>query len=707
MSSWILAEDRFVPGLAPWKESLFSISNGYVGTRGTFEEGLPGETRASFINGLFVTPRGELPLLGAVPDWTRLILWFDSEPFTLSRPPAGYRREMDLASGVLRREVLWRGTDTGVVKVGFRRMVSMAEPHLTALEVRIASLTEPVEVTLETGIDAAVPSPTIPAWIPLAHTRQGPDLLSMDLASVDERHRLRVETSVRGLADLHYIDDSTHPRFRSRRRLEVGESLTLTKFTCYRSSRDQGSPPVLPPVSTSFDDLVNSSARIWRDRWDGARIDIDGDAEAELALRYAAFQLIGASPRNDPGAAIGAKLLSGFGYRHHVFWDADIFVVPWLTVTHPDLARSHLSYRFRGLPGARRKAAKHGRTGAFFAWESADTGDETTPQWTSPDQGDPTRILTGELEEHIVADVAYAAHHYWTWSGDDKFMAAEGAEILLDGARYWAGRVEWAGEAGHIRGVIGPDEYHTDVDDSFFTNAMAAWHLRAADRVWDWLVRELPAEVERLASQLGIESTTRAGWRRTADRLALLRDGSGVWEQHAGFFGLERLDLDQFQPRQQSLYELLGEARVEKSQVVKQADVLMAMALLGDAAGSADKQLANWHFYRPLTDHGSSLSPAVHALVAARLGLIDEAYRFFRQAVSIDMADAMGNGREGIHGGAQGGLLQAALFGFGGLGLRDGAPALEPNLPDHWTRLGLSFIHHGVRHEREVANKKG
>ena len=172
-----------------------------------------------------------------------------------------------------------------------------------------------------------------------------------------------------------------------------------------------------------------------------ARSKCPGATYAEQALRFAAFHLIGGAPRSSEGAGLGARLLSGFGYRHHVFWDTDLFIIPYLTVTRPDAARNHIAYRHRGLPGARRKAEHYGRVGAFFAWESADTGDEVTPEWGS-DGGERVRIWTGELEEHIVADIAWAIDHYADWTGDEDCLLDEGAEIILDGARYWAGRFE-------------------------------------------------------------------------------------------------------------------------------------------------------------------------------------------------------------------------------------------------------------------------
>ena len=241
----------------------------------------------------------------------------------------------------------------------------------------------------------------------------------------------------------------------------------------------------------------------------------------------------------DPGAAAGARLLSGFGYRHHVFWDTDIFIIPYLTVTHPAAARNHIGYRYRGLAGARRKAEHYGREGAFFAWESADTGDEVTPEWTSSDESERVRIWTGELEEHIVADIAWAIDHYLDWTGDEDCLLDQGAEIILDGARYWAGRFEEDANGAHLRGVIGPDEYHTKVDDNLFTNAMAAWQLRKAATLVDVLSAHHPGRARVLLEGLGVDAGVAESWRRLAGRVVLRQDGSGVWEQHRGFFELQ------------------------------------------------------------------------------------------------------------------------------------------------------------------------
>ncbi|HEY7563313.1 MAG TPA: hypothetical protein VIA81_00130, partial [Acidimicrobiia bacterium] len=558
MSTWALTEERFIPSLAPSHESLFTIGNGYLSTRGSFEEAYRGEQRASFIQGLFVTPPGELPLLGAVPDWTGLSISVGGTPFSLNERPAGYRRTLDLRNGVVEREVLWRGPETGVLRFRFRRLVSMAETHLAALELTVTALTEPASLRIEAGIDAGVPGPEVPMWTPRRWTRPGRNRIRLQADSIDAQHTLEVETMLVGGSTDYFIDDHRHHRMVTEHKLATGESIRICKYTTFHSSRDQGPRGALPAPGTDFERIVSASARTWRKRWKSSTVEVDGDEAAERALRFAAFQLIGAAAPKDPGAAIGAKLSSGFGYRHHVFWDTDIFVVPYFTVTQPDLARAHLNYRYHGLDGARRKAKRYGREGAFYAWESASTGDEVTPEWGTPPHGSPVRIWTGELEEHITSDVAFAVDHYRRWTGDERFLIEQGVEMVAEGARYWASRLELDTQGAHLSNVIGPDEYHTHVTDNFFTNLSAAWHLRTAANLVEWLAREAPRRASALAARLGLTAESAEQWRRLSRRVAFRRREDGVWEQHAGFFELEPVDIDRFTPRQAGMYDLVG-----------------------------------------------------------------------------------------------------------------------------------------------------
>jgi trehalose/maltose hydrolase-like predicted phosphorylase len=273
---------------------------------------------------------------------------------------------------------------------------------------------------------------------------------------------------------------------------------------------------------------------------------------------------------------------------------------------------------------------------------------------------------------------------------------------MLDGAKHWASRLDVELDGAHIRNVIGPNEYHLHVDDSFFTNAMAAWHLRKAGDAVSLLGATHPSRLRSVLDSLQVTMDDLSRYADLADRVVLGRRVSGVIEERAGFFDLEPVDVASFYPSRTSLHDLYGEKRAQEIQLVKQADVLMALVLLDQYRAEPGLLEANFDFYAPITDHGSSLSLAMHSLAASMIGRPETAYDYFKRAIAIDHDDAMARGGNGIHAAAQGGILQAALFGFGGLVLADDQPQTTARLPESWDSLGFSFVHHGVRHERLV-----
>jgi kojibiose phosphorylase len=284
-------------------------------------------------------------------------------------------------------------------------------------------------------------------------------------------------------------------------------------------------------------------------------------------------------------------------------------------------------------------------------------------------------------------------------------MRDHGAEILFETARFWASRVE-PGPDGlyHITGVMGPDEYHEEVDDNAFTNWMARWNLEAAREVWAWLEREHPAHLAELAARIGLSPNEVDEWAEIAAKIALLRDeGTGMIEQFRGYFSLEDVDLGALAPRKASVRDLLGPERTNRSQAIKQPDVLMLLYLLRDRFPSGDLAV-NWGYYAPRTDleGGSSLGPAIHAALAARLGEMDEALRRLRQAALVDLGDNRGNTADGIHMASAGGVWQAIVFGFVGLELTPDGPRVSPRLPPHWRGLRFTVYHRGKRHRIEV-----
>ena len=704
--SWQLVDRRYVAELHPWRESIMTVANGFLSTRGSLEEPHDGRRRATFLQGIFVTPAGGVPQQTAVPDWTDLRITVDGEPIGVDHGwLVGQERQLDLRSGELVRRLTWRGEHTPTVSVVFRRLVPLHEPQLAAMDVTVTCLDGSADIVVETGIDASVGSPDDRMWRPLRWDRTEAGGLTLTAASIDDVHHLGVDLALETPdADTVVIDEPFHHRVRATRRIEVGEPWTLRKRVGYRIGRGGVSSDGATLAVGDLDELVAGSRQAWDVRWSTAAIEVDGDPEAQLALRYAAFQLLAVAPRDDR-ASVPAKLLSGFGYLGHVFWDTDVFMVPWWSMVAPDLADNHLDYRWRGLPAARRKAARYGRIGAFFPWESDDRGEECTPDQVVPHAGGPPiEVHTARYEEHITADVAWTAWNHQRWTGDQDTLAARDAELILDTARYWGERVEVdADGSAHLRQVIGPDEYHELIDDSWYTNRMVRWHLGFAADLLDELDRARPETATRLRESLELDRKVGRRWRKLAERLVLLTRPDGTPLEHVGFDDREPVDLAAWTPRRTTMQRLLGPG-IRDQQVVKQADVVMALALLGtDAAGSKDAAAAALDHYLPMTDHGSSLSLPVHAWLAARLGRGDQAYELLRAGIAVEHDDAMGNGGLGLHGATNGGLLLATLRGIGGVQPGSDGPTLDPSLPSHWRRLGFSVVQGGQRYDLEVS----
>ena len=436
-------------------------------------------------------------------------------------------------------------------------------------------------------------------------------------------------------------------------------------------------------AALGFDVLAAEQRAAWAKRWATADVRVEGDPDLQRAIRLAVYHLMAAVADADE-APVGARGLTGPAYRGHVFWDADLFVLPFLAATHAPAARAMLEYRIRRLPAARRRSTAEGAAGARFPWESAGSGDDVTPHSGRDQSGRIVPIRTGDDEVHIVGAVALAAAVYEDWTDDREFAEGPGRMLLIETARFWASRirVDSLGR-GHVYGVIGPDEYHEPVDDNAYTNVLARWNLRRAARVA--VEGEDPtvsrAEVER--------------WRVLADALV---DGydpdTDRYEEFAGFGDLEPLVIADLAPRRPITADLLlGRERVRGAQIVKQADVLMLHHLLPDEMrpGSLGPDL---DYYEPRTAHGSSLSPAIHAAVMARAGRVDVARDTLAVAAGIDLV--AGGAAGGVHLGAMGGLWQALAFGFLGLRARPEGLVIDPRLPAAWSTLEVRCAFRGA-----------
>jgi kojibiose phosphorylase len=723
---WELSEFPFHPEKLNHYETLFTIGNGYMAMRGTFEEGYPGEIATTLIHGIYNHAAGTLvPDLVNAPNPLPLRLWVDGTPFrlvnqhhTALQPPdgavLGYRRRLQLDHGVLIREVLFRAASGSIVRVVFERFASLHDVHLLAQRVRITAVDGDPEIRVESRLDTDVTNHEVRHWADIQAEADGV-VLALQARTNQSGYVLGMASRLISPYPAEARVEGESPLVGSTFRLRQEESISLDKLTIVYTSRDVEADRVLDTarrhlqasVAAGYGQLHSAHENEWARYWDTSDVQIEGDDYAQFAVRFLMYHLLIAAPRQDERVSIGAKTLSGLGYKGHVFWDTELFIVPPLILTQPQIARNLLMYRYHNLPGARNKARSNGYEGAMYPWESTDTGEETTPQWSDEQEdGSRIRIWTGDTEQHISTDIAYAVLQYWRWAGDDDFMRRYGAEIVLDTAVFWGSRVEARSGRYEISQQIGPDEYHENIDNSVFTNRMVVWHLEQALQLLDWLWSNAPDDAERLTAALSLTPARLERWRDIIQKMYIpFDDERQIHIQFPGFFDMEYIPVQHYQPRAVSVQAILGHKRSIQSQVIKQADVVMLMALLGDELAPQPVLLNNWNTYYPRTDHGSSLSPAVHAWVAARLGLDDMAYEMFEHAAGIDLENNKGNVRDGIHGAASGGLWQALIFGFCGLHLDEHSePALDPRLPAHWKRVSFTVYYRGEKRRLTVTN---
>ncbi|MBE2182507.1 MAG: glycoside hydrolase family 65 protein [Anaerolineae bacterium] len=732
---WEIQEFGFQPDKLHHLETLFTIGNGYLGTRGSFEEGFPGESMATLINGVYDHAEGMLvPELASAPNWLPIQITVDGTPLKMVTktsdtmlPPEGilfgYERTLHLDTGILERSVLFRAASGNVVRIIFQRFASLHDVHVLCQRVTITAIDGDPVIQVKALLDGDTLNLTANHWrVESAEILAAGDEIGIGAATRESGYTLGMASRFVSPYPATASKDGLRPQFDTSFTLPFQESAIFEKITAIYTSRDTDESPLAAArekarqaAAEGYSLLEARHSAEWANYWDTSDIEIVGDDACQLATRFTTYHVLIAAPRHDENLSIPAKTLSGFGYKGHIFWDTELFTLPPMTLTQPDIARNLLMYRYHRLAGARHKASANGYEGAMYPWESTDTGEETTPQWSDvqPD-GSKIRIWTGDHEQHISTDIAYAVDQFWRWTGDDEFMAKYGAEIILDTAKFWGSRAELHGDRYEISQQIGPDEYHENIDNSVFVNRMVVWHLEMALTLLGWLRIYSPTDAARLVKFLDLTPARLNHWRDVIARMFIPFDHEKhIHVQFPGFFEMEYIPTEKYQPRITSVQAILGHHRTIQTQVIKQADVVMLMALLGRKIGTPDETAVeqvmqnNWDTYFPRCDHGSSLSPAMHAWVAARLGMVETAYEQFDHAAHIDLMDNKGNVRDGMHAAACGGVWQAVVFGFAGLHIDErGELAVTPRLPKHWRRLSFTVNYRGEKRRFTAENPR-
>ncbi len=691
--SWVLGVDGYDPLRERSIESRFANSNGFLGVRAgrSATAGarwvVPARTHVA---GLFDTSDHTPERLVPAADWQRIRILLPAGP--LVHHPAevlSHRMTLDMKRGALLTD--WhhvRSPDLSF-RVRTLRLVSLHDRAVGLQLIQLEIERGVVDVTFQAlfeGVELGLALEQIDHDLGLWHTYHSGKALAM--ATAPSLQINGHDFAPTALGDFEWFWTwKSHP----------GQVVCFQRLVAIVRSDTQNPGPGREAreelgrlQQIGWRGLVAAHEAAWADRWQCSDVKVEGDTKAQQALRFALYHLISAANPADERVSIGARALTGDDYHGHVFWDTEIFLLPFYTLTWPEAARTLLMYRFHTLGGAREKAARMGWRGALYAWESTDTGAEMTPDQVVGPDGSVIDVLCGKQEQHISADIAYAVWQYWQATGDDGFLLDAGAEILLETGRFWSSRAQLEADGyHHIRGVIGPDEYHEHIDDNAYTNVMARWNIRRALDVAALLRERWPARWDTLSKSLHLEANELKQWLTVAETMATgLDPKTGLFEQFSGYFALEDIDLADYAGRTVPIDVVLGRERTQASQVLKQSDVVALLALLPEefAPGTEAK---NFRYYEPRCGHGSSLSPAMHGLVAARLGDTEMALRFFQQTAEIDLGDTHLGSGGGVHIAAQGGIWMLAVFGFAGLSLRDDGIAIDPNLPTAWDSLAF------------------
>lgn len=715
-AAWRIEQEGFDPSREREMESLFTVGNGYLGVRGSLDTPLPGGSQADlFVAGVYDRKHSQRPYselefltegreeyayseLVSLPFPFQLRISVDGRPLDMIEGPwRAYRWILDLRHGVLRGHYLFEDENGRRTAIDAWRCASLADPHLLLQELAVTC--ENYEGFVE--IDTSLHDPEL--------IRNHPHLRPLSPEAGDGMDLRAYTTQASGytvaVASRARLDGEGRDRVYFQAQGNAGTPLKLRRYAVVHTSRDVSDPAAAAAAHAlaqrweDFAQARSAHAAHWAGFWETADIEIGGSAATAQALRFNAYHLRIAAD-HDSKVSIGARTLSGRAYEGHVFWDVEVFMLPFFVHTCPDIARTLLLYRYHTLEGARLRAAELGYRGACYAWESTVTGADATPRRIIlKTTGKEIPIYTGYEQMHVTAGVAYGVWYYFDATQDDAFLRDAGAEILFETARFWASRCVRGARHYHIRGVTGPDEYHHTVDDNAYTNWMARFNLEKAVWAGQWLAARYPGRWEALRSDLRLGDDEPASWEEVARELYMpVPDASGVIEQFEGFFGLREYrlpDSERFNPPLRRLFEA---EEINRTQLIKQADVLMLPFLFPERF-SHEVLDANYRYYEPRTDHGSSLSPAVHAALAARLGRRDDALEYWRRSLWLDLSNTMGNNALGVHAACMAGTWQTLVFHFLGVRFNEHGTVVDPaaatRAPPEWRSVKLTLNYRG------------
>lgn len=726
-TSWIIEETSFHEKYTGKCESIFTQGNGYLGLRNSLEERYVDTVRGMFITGTFnKASKEEATELPNVSDIVNMEIELNGERFSMTEDNLKeYSRTLNLYTGETCRNVLWEGKNGNVVQLSFHRFVSYKNVHVIGAYVEIKPVNCDVKATVVSGINAQVTNHGAQHLTEFSKRAFEEKFLQMGMATTESAVSIAVSTVHKVFQSGKYTEDAASKIIDDRRKIHAeiqlvipqGETARVEKISTVHSSRDleyvaSGKEPEGENVcrdglnnlkeaeEKGYETLLEESKKVWEKIWKKQDIQIDSkEDDAQIAVRFALYHLQIMVRREDNRVGIGAKALSGEGYKGHSFWDTETFIFPYFQMAEPETARTLLEFRYKGLYGARKKAIENGYKGAMYPWEAAWVSDgEVTPYviGVNVHTGEPMICLTGVIEQHITSDIIFALWQYYAATDDQDFMDRYGYEMTIETARFWNSRLEWIEENNRyeIRDVIGPDEYKEHVDNNAYTNYMAHENMRLAAQVIACIrdeKKDIYGKMQKLMQEEG--TSLEQLEEELKDKMKKLYlpqpdEKTGIIPQFDGYFDLKEIDLSVYKNASvvgTVFHDYSGED-VQGMQAGKQADIVELLYQMEDIT-TPDNKAKNYVYYEARTLHDSSLSKAIHSITACDLGMEKEAYDMFMSAALTDLGQEMKSSDAGIHSANMGGVWQDVVMGFGGIRIRDGHLRIAPNCPKQWEKF--------------------
>lgn len=711
--SWKISAD-YDPNQIVANGNKFLLANGYMGYRGTMEEYGAPQLTANTILGLYdqVEDKWREPV--NAPNGLFLKIFDqENEISLLTQKPSYHQQMLNYKEGTHIRKTSFSYQEN-IITLHTERFLHMKRFHLMADEIQL-SAEKPITLQVKIGIDTAVWDINGPHLINF-ETERLTNQIIVSAQTQEIRKKITTAQAVCG-SQLKFVKSEGQFNY-----YEIDITSTPTTFHIFATTfndndclnpKNAAKKELDTIMAMEFASLKEEHIQVWQALWEKADVEIDGDNPAQEAIRYSLYQLLSIAPRHSDNVSIPARGLSGQTYKGAIFWDTEMFMLPFFMHVLPEVAKNILSYRIHTLPGAQAKAKEYGFKGAFYAWESQELGQDATSDYNVTDvfTKRPMRTYFRDKQIHISGDIAYAFWQYYEYTKDLSLLLAGGAQVIFECAKFYYSYAYYKVEKSRFEliDVIGPDEYHERVYNNAYTNKIALKTMEIALDLWEILAKNAPEQLKEILTESELTMTEKEQFQQFYDELYMPSPNEeGIIEQFDGYFSLEDVSVSTVKDRLLNEKEYWGGAYgvAADTQVIKQADVIFMLHLFGEEYTKSEIQ-KNWQYYEPRTEHGSSLSACIYALVACQFDNQDWAYPYFMKTATVDLT---GNTKQyagaiyigGTHPAANGGAWMSAIKGFGGLSVEKGQLVVNPRLPKNWQRLAFNINFQDTTYHIEI-----